>query len=1339
MALVCESSDELRRLLAGDGAAGGAERSFRGRARAEVPKIAFVFSGQGCQWAGMGCELLESEPVFRGVFERCDAALRTLGGPSLLDLLGASDAEERLRETRLAQPAIFALQVALAALWRSWGVEPTAVVGHSLGEVTAAHVAGILDLPDALRVVQERAERMERTRGVGAMLSLAVSEEEAELLLHDLADRVSLAAVNGPRSVVLSGEREALETLRASLDDVHSRWVPVDYAFHSPPLEAASAELSRALAALRPGSAELAIASTVSGDFQDGRSFGAAHWGANLRRTVRFAAAVRTLVEKGCGAFLEIGGHPVLRGDLEQLAGADALVLGSLQRGKPQLRSLLSSLAKLYVRGHDVRWDALSQPQDRVVDLPTYPWQHRTHRIAPGAGGGARRRSPSRAAAHPLLGSPLHPAHQPGSCLWSSSLSLHVAPHLCDQLLLGNAVVAGGALVELALGAARARHRAGPLLLERLAFPTPLRLGPKECRSLQVSLEPLDAERSQLRVFSRPESADGAEWSRHLSCTVRAGRAGAELDLAALRAECERPVDLDAFYRDAAERGLAFGPRLRALREAWQGGDEHLARVEVPEAARWVSHLHTLHPAWIDALLQLACLASGPGAWSPRALGSVRFDPRAGPPAWAHFRRLPSAYPRRAGGEACLVDGAGRSVLDIRGLELEALDPVLAETPELFFDAVWEERAEGERPATESSRVAAGEWLIFEDRRGFGARLARELAETGARCVRVRAAERFARIDENRYALEPTDAAGFERLLDEAFGRAPAGIVHLWSIDGDAGPPAADAPEASERLCLGVARLVQALVRREDAAAPALWLATRGVHALGGRAAPDGLWQAPLWGLARSIAAEHPELRCRRVDLGSESDVSALAALLARDDPDDELALRSGTCHVRRLEARPIAFDATGAFREAPSEEPAPGAAAPPFRATASYLVSGGLGGLGAAFARWMVSEGARHLVLLGRRGSQTPGASEQVAELERAGARVHVAAADVACLDSLSEALRTLPGAFPPLRGVVHAAGAADHQMVFQLEGERLARVLAPKLRGGWNLHRATAHLELDLFVLVSSISTLLESPGLGAYAAANAFLDGLALHRRARGLPAASVRFGPWAEVGMAARNLERPGGFDGLRPLAPARGVAALGLLLRARPALSAVMDLDLPAWTRAYPRSAEHPLFSRLRSGALRAGGERGRWRHELAALPRAADRRRRLEERLRDEVSEILGLDAAQVDPSWPLADLGFDSLLTLELKNRLEAGTGMPLSAALMYGYPSIDQLVGALLHRMQLPGDSDAPADGDGTATAPSPRAVDDDLSRLLDDVHALSDDEAHALLSGAARGDAR
>ena len=530
-----------------------------GRVPAEgVPRLAFVFSGQGPQWFAMGRELIAAEPVFRDRIDACDALLLPLAGWSLRAELAKDEAQSRLADTEVAQPALFAIQVALAALWQHWGIVPDGVVGHSVGEIAALHVAGVLGLADAVRVVCQRGRVMQQATGSGRMAQASLAEEEALQLLKPYGDRLALGAVNGPRSIVLSGEPAALDELLGVLTPrgVAHRMLPVRYAFHSAQMAPFQQALAGLLADLPSQPMALPVYSTVLGGLATGQRFDGAYFGRNVREPVRLHAAITAMAGDGFGSFLEIGPHPVLSASIaESLAAAGASaaggqVLASLRRGRPERESLLLAAAALHVHGHTLDAEAVAGEGGEVVDLPRYPWQRKRYWLRPTPMAAAA--SPTRRGAHPLLGARLStPATS--ATVFDARWTAHEVGSLHEHRIGGRPLMPAAAMVEAC------RAAAGGRALSSFAVERPLFLPEGGAAHWQVIVRDGTVELHQ--ALDDDQAADGEAWQRVCTAMAADASVGEPLQVTG-PAVALSPAEVYAGF-DAL--GVAFGPAFRNL------------------------------------------------------------------------------------------------------------------------------------------------------------------------------------------------------------------------------------------------------------------------------------------------------------------------------------------------------------------------------------------------------------------------------------------------------------------------------------------------------------------------------------------------------------------------------------------------------------------------------------------------------------------------------------------------------------------------------------------------------------------------------------------------------
>ena len=1328
-----EAAAQLEAALTGETRPGLARSARRATRR---PRLTFVFSGQGSHWLGMGRELIAREPVFRAAFERCEALIAQHAGYTLRDML-AEPTDERLNQTDVAQPAIFAMQVALAALWRSWGVEPDAVVGQSLGEVAAAHVAGALDLEDAVRVIVHRSRLMKRVAGQGQTAVVGLPLEQARLALTGWEDVLAVAGSSSPSSCVLSGDPAALGRILRSLEGrgIFCRLVKgVDIAFHSPHMDPLVEELVAALSSIAPRTPTVPIYSTVTGRPADG-PFDAAYWGRNLRDPFLLSDAVAGLAGEGCEVFLEVSPHPVAVASLNECLGQQgAQALPSLRRGEPERALLLGTLGALWAAGLPIDWRRVYAPAD-PAGLPCYPWQRERFWYDQLTEGkelfGFRPPSARRdhayktAGGHPLLGEHAALAFPPGVHTWEMDLNTGTLHYLDQHRVQGMVLLPGSAFIEMGLAAAAQVFPGEPVAVEEIAFRQAMMLTEQASRRVQVSLADEGGGAAAFRVFSAPADAQRDQWTLHAFGRLRRAapaEPGAAEPLKAIQDRCAHVVPGASHYQKMEAHGQSYGPSFQAVSQVWRRSGEAVALLDVPTALRGEIGRYTLHPAVLDACFQVGVLTLPMGdeddSGAPmrggvvHSVGRLAVHGPLGQQVWCHARLRPRPPERPDAIEIDieLRDSSGTCVATVEALRLQALEQsraAHANPASWLLDLRWQptERTAGE-PAP------AGGWIIFADRAGLGAQLATGIRARGLRATLVSAGAASRRIDADLYEADPADAGALGRLVAQLAEQPYAGVLHLWSLDA---APGGD-PAESQRLGTGaLLPVVQALAEVSTRAAPRLWMVTRGSQQAGAEPQATAVAQAPVWGFGRVLANEHPELWGGLIDLDhtpAGDEAALLLDELLAPDGERQLAFRGDARYAARLaRAAALAQDA------------------PRFRSDGSYLISGGLSGLGLEVARWMVAGGARRLVLLARTplppraawgglAAEDP-AAERVAAvraLEAQGASVHVAAVDVGDAAALGTFLAAYRAeGWPPIRGVVHSAGIVRDQLLTRMRTEDFAAVLRPKIDGAWLLHTLLIDEPLDFFVLFSSASSLMGMYGQSNYAAGNAFLDSLAHHRRALGLPATSINWGAWAEVGMAAR-MAAPDHLasGGVVAMPPAQALELLGRLIARGPAQAAVMAMDWSAWRKANPFAERIPFFAPIIAELRQAEGQTSAEQADaglaatlLAASP--AERDTLVRDYVLDLIGGVLRLDRARVDLDQPLNTMGIDSIMAVEIKNRLEAQLRVTFSIVeLLQGASGTDLAarISAEYHR-------DEVVDG------------------LLDELDQLSDEEIAALLA--------
>ncbi|MGK3989844.1 SDR family NAD(P)-dependent oxidoreductase [Sorangium sp. So ce136] len=1291
------------------------------------PSVLFLFSGQGSQQAGMGRVLFETQPAFRAAIERCHELLRGRLEVGLLDVLYPKEGQASpIDRTEYTQPALFAIEHALYEMWRSFGVEPAAVVGHSVGEYVAACAAGVFSLEDGLGLIVERARLMAAQPGPGAMAAVFAPERDVAARLERRRQRVSVAAVNGPANTVISGEAAAVQAVLDELAaaGIRHQALRVSHAFHSPLMDGARAPLERFVARIELSAPKILLLSNLDGKAVGREITEPGYWSRHLREPVRFADCVEAALRAGCDHFVELGPRPALLGLSQAVAGAGGAVpIPSLRPGEDDWKTVAEAAARLYEAGQPIDWERLhAGAERRRVVLPTYPFQRKRHWIEPRAEQKPARALQGRRGAAALLDPvPLSPVIP--HLLFNGALSVRSAPFLGDHLVFEQVVISGACHVAMVIDAATRHFGADVCQLEDVVFTRALVIPDGGEVRVQLVLEPQGDDRYAFKLISlngdRPDS-----WTGHAEgvLVARPEPMDGATRLDEVRGRCAQEIPIEQFYALQERRRIHLGDTYQWLTAIQRRPGEALGRLDVPPKLRdgWVGHLH---PGIIDACfgLMLTCGdLEGDDTQVPFQVARVRARRMPDDRSFQAHARLDATASEGVTGSMSLLDEDGRAVLEIEGLAARkvarsAFAPDAgASARDLLYELAWEpaEAAPGD------GSVARGSWIVLGGEAPAGAELAARLRAQGHRCYLVTPGKAgqsgvngHGGADADHHHVDPLDAEGFAALL-RGVEEPVAGVVHLWAADPlPAGLDLADVTAAQERACGGLLHLVQAIRRAGWKSMPGVWIATRGAQSLG--SGPVQVAQAPVWGLGRALSVEQPDLPCVRVDLdpGADDGVERLLGELARQGDEGEILWRAGRRYVHRL-------------ARCSARGPREGAAIDP---AATYLVTGGLGALGRRVAGWLFDKGARHLILTSRRAPEEP--HPALAELEARGCEVRIVAADVAQRGQVEELLAAARASMPPIKGVLHLAGALDDGVLLQQSWERFRRVLAPKVDGTLNLHHATLDLPLDFFVCFSSIASVLGSAAQGNYAAANAFEDALCHLRRAEGRPGLSINWGPWAGSGMAASVSERDReriAAQGLLGIEPEAALAALDVLLGDAAAQRTVLAADWSAFQRAVPGGVMPPLLSAFASRAA-APARRAWMRDEIAVAPAAA-RQLVLQKLVRAEVVKVLGGAAAsELSDNRRLAELGLDSLQAIDLKNRFGAGLGATLPFTLIFDNPTVQHLTSYLTSTL-----SDL-----FVVQRPAPAAEEAaPLEAPANELDGLSEEELLGLLAGELEG---
>ncbi|GAA1390451.1 hypothetical protein GCM10009639_19290 [Kitasatospora putterlickiae] len=1269
-----------------------------------------VFPGQGSQWVGMAVELLADSAVFAGRMAECERALAPYVDWSLAEALGS---EALLARVDVVQPVLWAVMVSLAEVWRSFGVVPDAVVGHSQGEIAAAVVAGGLSLEDGARVVALRSRAVGALAGRGGMASVPLPVE----VVRKRAGRLSVAAVNGPSSTVVSGDADAVAALVEALvgEGVRARLIEVDYASHSSHVEEVRERLLSDLDGIAPLSGTVPFFSTVTAGWLDTKSLDAGYWYRNLRETVEFGQATAALLGEGFRFFVESSPHAVLGvavGESVEAAGVDAVVLGTLRRGEGGSAQVLRAVGRAWECGLGVDFSG-AFPGARRVDLPTTAFQHSRYWPEPAptaaADVGAAGLDP---AGHPVLGASIELADT-GELLLTGRISLRTHPWLADHAVAGTVLLPGAAFAELAV---RAADEAGCHTVEELTLQSPLLIPADSAVRLQVRVGATDAHGGRsLDLFSCREDAATPHWTAHATGRLTADATTREPSSSAVPDDAGSwpppgavPIPVDDLYERFHASGYGYGPAFRGLTAAWRRGDEIFTEVRLPEDQHRSASAFGVHPALLDAALQGLFLrarpdtepgADRPSAGLPFSWSGVRLHASGATALRVRLGFRPDGSVSIDATDPNGLPVASVEALAVRLIDLDTLRP--GGGPESLYRVQW-----SAVPATAPADPLE-HWAVLGGRELFPDSHP-DLAALGAALDggAPSPAAVLAWCDHTPDLPSPPDAASVHTALDDALR-----LVQDWLAD----------PRWDDGT-----RLV---------------LVTRGAVSTAAGDEVTDLTAAAVRGLVRSAQSEHPD----RFLLIDTDDPAAVAGLLPRAlaGTEPQLAIRAGQLLAARLTRATVATDPN------PGPDALPGSApdTPPGIAAAggTVLVTGAGGALGGLVAQHLVTaHGVRNLLLVGRRGTDAPGLADLAAELRGLGARVDVEACDVADRDALAALLAGIP-ADRPLSAVVHAAGVLDDGTIESLTPGRMRDVLRPKVDAALNLHDLTRDLALSAFVLFSSASATVGNAGQGNYAAANAFLDALAQHRRALELPAQSLAWGLWARRStmtgtLTAADLRRMS-RGGTAAIGSEEGLALFDAALTLDEPLLVPVKLDLGRLRTAARTGPVPALLAALVPGGARrpASGadaaEADSLRRRLTGLT-PEERVATLLDLVRSRVADILGHGGPEaVDPDQAFKDLGFDSLTSVELRNRLGAATGRRLPATLVFDHPTPAAVAAYLTGRLVPDGPGGPAGTGKAAGAHPAVRPETPDTPAPAADINAMAVDELVRMALGGDR----
>ncbi len=936
LAILAESNTDLQQKLADFLQGNETKGVFAGNSDSQ--SVAFLFTGQGSQYVEMGRQLYDTEPTFRKAIDQCSEILEKYLEVSLLDVLYPSLATKKeevsslIDQTAYTQPAIFALEYALAKLWESWGIKPDVVMGHSVGEYVAATVAGIFSLEDGLKLISARGRLMQQLPSGGEMVAVMASESKVESIISPYADKVAIAAINGPKSIVISGVAEAVREIVSSLESsgIKTKQLQVSHAFHSPLMEPMLAEWEAVAKELTYNQPEIAVISNVTGTVADESITTAKYWVAHVRQPVRFAQGMEALHQKGYETFLEIGPKPILLGmgrrclpdsvgkwlpslrpgKIPQQQSPLAKGVRGIERGKPDVAALLngewqqmlSSLAELYIQGSKVDWLEFDKHYSRQkVTLPTYPFQRQKYWVESSEKDVLEIYQKAKDI-HPLLG---HRVNNAGKQqIFESFLKAENPAYLIDHKVFEFVLFPATGYLEIATAAAKKMFANRQVTVADVAITKGLILSETEIKIVQTILTPLENNSYKFEIFStqQEENQELPEWILHTEGKIYSSNTTQEaLDLEKYQKECNQEIEIKQHYQKYQEVGLNYGSSFQGVEKLWKGKGKALAELSLPEELP-ITEYH-LHPALLDAAVQIVC----------HAIATTETDQTYLPVRIEKYQ-LYGQIPRKVfalgevpedslRAEIKLVDSQGQILAEIIGLRvmettvsalLKGLQPDISHW---YYQINWQAQ-----PLKNSTKKQTEKWLVLA--KDTQTKIVESLEEKGQECIVISPGKTYKKLAPQHYEINSNNSEEFTQILEE--NPDTTGIINLWGLESQQNKEQIELQTIQEQICGSILYTLQAIVKTKPKKNPRLYLVTQGTQSVVNDTEVLNPEYGSIWGLGQVISLEHPELKCKRIDCdptaGNTEVIASVVEEILSEDPEDQIAIRQGTRYVARLE-----------------------------------------------------------------------------------------------------------------------------------------------------------------------------------------------------------------------------------------------------------------------------------------------------------------------------------------------------------------------------------------------------------------------------------------------------
>lgn len=1256
----------------------------------EQLKIAFICSGQGPQWYGMGRQLMAKSNIFSNIAKKIDKIFHKISGYSILEEMNKNADNSKISETRIAQPAIMAIQIGLIEIWKSIGINPEGIVGHSIGEVAAAYGAGSLTLEQAVNVIYNRSKEQDKASGKGQMLATGLPLSKSIQITQKYNNKVSIAALNGPESTVLSGDIEPLEEIAQELEEkeIFNKFLKINVPFHSHYMEMTKEEMLKSLKDLQPKKAEIPLYSTVTGLKEGGLHLNANYWYKNVRDTVYFTSAIEKMIEDGFNYFIEIAPHPILGSgvnDMLSVQKKDGYIISSLSRNIKNFESnieyetydILTAAAKVEIITNKVTFLNLYQKYyPNYIKLPNYIWNHqefwsesKTHK-----------KSRLKAEKHPFIKNIIKSLSNKNAAIVELDLNTGKHPFLNDHQIGGVKVLPGTAHFEIATAIGKEIYGDKFSHLEDIHFKKALFL-PDE-GDIEVRLELKSS--GKYAIYSKLDNNNN--WINNSSGKICYNRQEEpqKLDkLSDLKKRINHEVDTDKFYLNLKSKGLFYGKNFKIAKKIYYNNNEILSEIEIDQNQE--INQYNIAPNISDCCLHTILSANINDIYLPEEFSKIIIFNPPTKKVFSHIKIIKHNEEFLIG-EVFVYNNTGSCVFHLEKMKLKLLEDNKKNTYDnniykyQWFKSNITPNYNDQKLLNKDSYI-----IIFINNKLIDL-LGKDLSNIGNNIIFINKGIKFKKKSEHSYIINPNSQEDFYKLFlnlkKENINITK--IINFWPIDViiNNDDDCHKLNEESQNLLLPNLYLLQEIAKFDNNQIYCYQITQNADQIDPKKDKNINFLQGSLYGMGRVFMNEYPNHQIRMIDIGYNKLKDNIKAIIAEINKEEkppyetEIAIRDYGRFARKL----VKFDQNKQSNKNLT-----------FTANSTYLITGGASGLGLTLAQWLFEEkNIKNFALMSRSGPKYDQDKKIISQMQQKGANIiwQEVTADVSKEEEVQKAINYIKDNMPPLKGIIHSAGLIDDATIPNMDEEKFFKIFNPKALGAWNLHRATLDINLDLFLLISSVSSIIGISGQSNYSTTNNFLNYLSIYRNCKNMNSQSICLGMLS--GSFAGMSKQKSGLEDLTSRTVGLIAMSKKLMLNSVEkslynSNSYYLMMSTMNWERffeSHSASSSILLFSHIFKKNSKTLNEKLLPREKILSSTNdnAIDL---IKSSIKHILTKILGTTVDQIDNNVSITNINLDSLMLNQLRSSIQSEFELSIPLMQLVKGPSINELSRVILTNM--------------------------------------------------------